>query len=100
MPEVVQGDPVYVRGHELVALVRVETHVRRQAILAHGVVSGRGWGGVRLRPIAIIDRGSTGERRLPIHDGTAQLIGGLLLAALIIPLLLLVALRLARKGSD
>jgi hypothetical protein len=47
--------------------------------------------------VAIIERSQGGERRIRIPDRTAQLIGGLSLAAFIIPLLLALAVRLMRK---
>jgi hypothetical protein len=50
-----------------------------------------------MRPVAILERDEAGERRIPIEDKTAQALGGLLLAALVIPLLLALAVRLVRK---
>ena len=94
--EVVQGEPVQVGDRELVPLVRVTTHLRRRAFVGTDRTSGDGWGFVRLRPVAILERSETGERRLSIPDRTAQALGGFLLAAFIIPLLLAVAVRLAR----
>jgi hypothetical protein len=50
-----------------------------------------------MRPVAILERSGAGERRIPIQDRTAQLLGGLLLAALVIPALMLLAERVARR---
>jgi hypothetical protein len=94
--EVVQGEPVQVGDRELVPLVRVTTHLRRRAFVGTDRTSGDGWGLVRLRPVAILERSEAGERRLSIPDRTAQALGGFLLAAFIIPLLLAVAVRLAK----
>ena len=96
--EVVEGEPIRVGGRELVPVVRVTTHGRRGATVGPDRLAGRGWGFVRLQPIAILERSESGERRASIRDRTAEVLGGLLLAAFIIPLLLAVAVRLARTG--
>jgi uncharacterized spore protein YtfJ len=95
--EVVEGEPIRVGERELVPVVRVTTRVRRHAFVGTGRLAGQGWGLVRLQPVAILERGEADERRIPIHDRTAQALSGLLLAAFIIPLLLAVAVRLARR---
>lgn len=97
MVEVLEGKPIHVGGRELVPVVRMETEVRRRAFVGADGLAGQGMGFVRLRPLAILERGGAGERRIPILDRTAQLLSGLLLAAFIVPLLLVLAVRLARK---
>ncbi len=99
MSEVVEGEPICVEGRELVPLVRVTSRVRRHVFVGADRLAGGGWGFVRLQPVAILERGGGDERRIPIQDRTAQVLGGLLLAAFIIPLLLAAAVRLTRKGS-
>jgi hypothetical protein len=94
--EVVEGEPIQVGERELVPLVRVTTRVQRRAFVGTDRVSGEGWGFVRLRPVAILERSEPGERRLSIPDKTTQALSGFLLAAFIIPLLLAVAVRLAK----
>jgi hypothetical protein len=91
------GEPIHVGGHELVPVVRVTTHSRRRAFVGSGQVAGQGWAWVSMRPVAIIERSQVGERQIRIPDRTAQMIGGLFLAAFIIPLLLALAVRLMRK---
>jgi len=98
MSEIVEGEPIHVGGRELVPLVRVTSRVRRQAFVGSDGVGAQGWGFVRLQPVAIVERSEAGECRFPIQDRTAQTLGGLLLAALVIPLLLALAVRLARKA--
>jgi len=98
--EFVEGKPIHVGERELVPLVRVTTYARRRAFIGNDRLAGQGWGFVRLRPVAIVERGEAGERRIPIQDKTAQALSGLLLAAFIIPLLLAVAVRLAHTGSS
>jgi uncharacterized spore protein YtfJ len=98
MTEIVEGEPIHVGERELVPVVRVTTYARRRAFVGSGRLAGQGWGFVRMQPVAIMERSEAGERCIPIQDKTAQTLSGLLLAALIIPLLLAVAVRLARKS--
>ncbi len=98
--EVVEGKPIRVGERELVPLVRVTGRVRRRAFLGSDRVGAQGWGFVRMRPVAILERDEADERRIPIEDKTVQALGGLLLAAFVIPLLLALAVRLAREDRD
>jgi len=97
MTEVIEGKPLCVEGRELVPLVRVTSRARRRAFVGSDRLAGRGWGFVAMRPIAILERSEAGECRIPIQDKTAQVLCGLLLAALVIPLLLALAVYLARR---
>jgi hypothetical protein len=97
MIKIVEGKPVRVAERELVPVVRVETDVQRRAFVGSSGVVGEGTGFVHLRPIAVLKRSGEGERRIPIYDRTAQLLGGLLLAALVVPALMIIAERIVRK---
>jgi len=106
--EVVEGAPIRVGERALVPQVAVTSGGRRRAFVGREGISGRGWGFVRMRPVALLER-SEGPalsevegsgRRIPIRDTTAQALGGLLLAALVIPLLLALAVRLARRPEN
>jgi len=97
MTHIVEGEPIQIGERELVPLVRVTTYARRQARVRAGNVAGQGWGFVQMHPVAILERNVRGERHLPIRDRTAQTMGGLLLAAVIVPLLLMLAARLMRR---
>ena len=98
MTEIVEGKAIRVGERELTPLVRVTSRVQRQALVGSDQLAGQGWGFMRMRPVAILERSEAGERRIPIQDKTAQTLNGLLLAALIIPLLAAVVC-LARKVS-
>jgi len=98
MSEIVEGEPIHIGERELIPVARVATYVRRRAFVGDGQLAGQGRGFVRIQPIAIIERDGESERRILIRDRTAQTLGGLLLAAFIIPLLLAVAVRLARNS--
>jgi hypothetical protein len=92
----VEGQPIRVGARELVPIVRVTARGQRRAHVGNDELAGLGWGFVRLRPVAILERGASGERHIPIRDRTVQGLSGFLLAAFVIPLLLGVAVRLAR----
>lgn len=98
MTEVFEGKPIRIGGRELVPLVRVTSRVRRQALVGSSRVTGRGWGFVRMQPVALLERSEVGERRIPIQDETTQTLDRLFLVALIIPLLAAIVL-LAHKIS-
>jgi uncharacterized spore protein YtfJ len=93
----IEGEPIHIGERELVPVARVTTYARRRALVGSNQLAGQGWGFVQLRPVAILERSETGERRIPIRDKTAQMFSGLLLAAFITPLLLALAVRLAHK---
>lgn len=97
MIEIMEGEPICVADRELVPIVRVETDVRRRAFIGADGTAGEGSGFVHLRPIAVLERSGMGERCIPVRDKTAQWLGGLLLAALVIPALMLIAERVVRR---
>jgi hypothetical protein len=96
MVQIVEGKPIRVEGRELIPIVRVETSMQRRVFVGSDGLAVHGLGSVTTQPIAILERSDGSERRIAIPDRTAQLLGGLLLAALVIPLLLSVAVRLTR----
>jgi hypothetical protein len=100
MTETVRGDPIQVRGRELVPLVRVTSRVRRRASVGGGGVSGAGWGFVYMRPIAILDRNGAGVHRLPVRSETARSILWLFVVSLIVPLIALLLIYLSRRPDD
>ena len=95
---IVEGEPILVGERELTPVVRMTTYARRRAFVGSDRLDGQGWGFVHLHPVAILERSRGRERRILIEDKTTQALSGLLLAAFIIPLLLLLAVRLARKS--
>jgi len=96
--KVVEGTPIRVGERKLVPQVRVTSYARRRALVGTDRLAGQGGGFVHMRPIAIVERGPSGERRIPIQNKTAQLLSGMLLAAAIIPMLLAGAVFLARNA--
>ena len=98
--KIVEGVPIRVEGREVVPVVRMTSRVQRRAFVCNDRIGARGGGSVHMRPVAILERDETGERRIPIQDKTMQALGGLLLAAFVIPPLLALAVRLMRKTSS
>lgn len=98
MTRIVEGNPIHVGERELVPLVRMTAYVRRRAFVGSDRLDGQGWGFVQMHPVAILERSQGKERRIPIRDKTTRALSGLLLAAFIIPLLLLLAVHLARRS--
>jgi hypothetical protein len=99
LTEIVKGDPIQVAGREIVPLVRVTRRVQRRASLHSDRVGGQGYGLVTMRPIAVLDNGKDGERH-QIRNETARAIGGLVLAALLIPLLTTLLIFVYRSVKD
>jgi len=103
MTELVEGEPFCIGGRELVPLVRVTSRVRRQAHIGSSQLTGRGWGFVRMQPVALLDRSEAGDLGIPIQDKTTQILDRLFLIALIIPLLaalVLLACKISRWCSE
>ena len=96
--EVVEGEGVRVGERELVPVVRVTRRVERRAYVGADGVAGQGSGFVRMKPVAVVERGATSERRFPIQDRTVHTLIGLFLVALVVPLLAIVILRIAECG--
>ncbi len=94
--EVVQGRPLDVEGRHLVPVARRTSGIRRRATISTGV-TGRGGGFVHLRPIGVVEQQGEEQSFIPIPDQTAQALWGMLAAAVIVPLLLILAARLARR---
>jgi hypothetical protein len=94
--EVVEGDPLQVKGREVVPFVRVTRGVRRRATLRSDSLAGQGYGFVHMRPVAIVDKEGNGGRH-QIRNETAWVIGWLALAALLIPWIATLLIYLSRR---
>ena len=88
----VRGEPYNVGGRELIPVVRVVSFGKARGTVGARHVSGRGGGFVWIKPLAVIEVTSEGERRIPIQDGTAAAVRGIL-AAMISTTILLTAIR-------
>ena len=83
----VRGEPYSVGGRELVPVVRVVSFGKATGTVGARQVGGRGGGFVWIKPLAVIEVTPTGERRIPIQDGTAAATRGMLAAAVSMTLL-------------
>ena len=95
--EVVEGEGVHVGERELVPVVRVTRRVERRAYVGADGVAAQGSGFVCMKPVAVVERNATGERRFPIRDRTVHTLAGLFLVALVVPLLAMVIVQLRNE---
>lgn len=95
--EVVRGRPIAVAGRKLVPVVQCTVGQWQRAVIGTGAVTARGGGLVRLRPLGIVEQCGEEERLISIPDGTKQALRGMAAAAVIVPLLLMLAVRLSRR---
>jgi ABC-type uncharacterized transport system involved in gliding motility auxiliary subunit len=92
----VRGQPLEVEGRRLIPVARRTTALWRKALIGNRVAA-HGGGFVHLRPLGLVEQHGDEERFIPIRDQTRQALLGLLAAAIIVPLLLIVAVRMARR---
>ncbi len=95
--EIVRGRPIQVEGRTLVPVVRQTTGSWQQATIGNHRLAGRGGGFVHLHPLGVVEQKGEEERFIPIPDVTARMLVGLFLAAVVVPLLLVIGLRLLRR---
>jgi len=88
----VRGDPYKVGGRELIAVVRIVSFGQAGGTVGARHVSGRGGGFVWIKPLAVIEVTPEGERRIPIQDGAAVAVRGIL-TAMISTVILFTAIR-------
>ena len=85
--ETVRGDPYHVGGRELIPVVRIVSFGKASGTVGTRGVSGRGGGFVWVKPLAVIEVTPDGERRIPIQDGTAAAVRGILVTTISMTLL-------------
>lgn len=99
--QIVQGSPIRVRHKEVVPEAEVSWWMRHRATIGQSHASGFGVGVVRIRPVALVERGQGGRGRIPIHDETARMLVGLAAGAMLIWFLAEIAIRLATlRGGE
>ena len=99
---IVQGEPIRVGQREVVPEVQVTSWLQRRAVIGTHRSSGWGVGSVSIRPLALVERGPMGTRRIPIRDETTRMLVGLAAGAVFVWFLAEVAVRLAtnRGGRE
>ncbi|MCR4406726.1 MAG: hypothetical protein NUW24_07370 [Anaerolineae bacterium] len=88
------GKPIVIGERRLTPVVRVTSFVRRKGVVGTRRLSGWGMGAVHLQPVAVLETTTAGTRRIPVHDRTGKIILGFLAAALALPILLTLLVRL------
>ena len=98
--ETVHGQPMPVEGHRIEPVARRAVGVRRKAMIGTEV-SGMGGAIVRIHPLGIQVGEGPEARFVPIPDRTRQILGIMVAAAIVVPLLLIIATRMAtREGTS
>jgi hypothetical protein len=98
---IVQGSPIRVGHKQVVPEADVSWWMRHRATIGLSHASGFGVGVVRIRPVALVERGPGGSGRISIHDETARMLVGLAAGAVLIWFLAEIAIRLATfKGGE
>jgi uncharacterized spore protein YtfJ len=88
--DIVEGQPIKVGTGELIPVVKVRSIVRRGVTFGTQASRGSGGGLIWLQPLAVIERHPDGsERRIPIRDGSGEVIKTMLVGALALPVLYL-----------
>ena len=85
--ELIEGEPVQVGERQLVPVVKMRSLIRRQATFGTDGSGGGGGGLVWLQPEAIVERRPDGtEERFSITDETGTAIRGMLIGAMVLPI--------------
>ena len=91
------GAPLRVGEQEITPEARVWSLRVKQLNLSRNNASGGGFHWSWSQPTALIERGANGTRRIPLHDFNLELEWALLLAAVIVPVLLIIFTSWARR---
>ncbi len=97
--KVVRGQSRMVEGQMLVPVVRRTVGVTRKAVVGSNSVSAQGGGFVCLHPVGVVVEREGEETILPIPDRTRQTLLGMLVAAIVVPLLLSLGVWMGRKKT-
>jgi hypothetical protein len=98
--QIVEGEPVRVGAYTLTPLVRQVSFERRVGHIGPQRVAGWGTGVAWLKPVAVIEEGPDGRRRVPIPDPTSAALWAMRAAAVLgVALVLLGSWALRRKAG-
>jgi hypothetical protein len=97
--ERIEGKAIEIDGREFVPVVHRTTGIWRGATVSKGY-SGHGGGFVHLRPTGIIERKNGQEHVTPIVDQTANTLRAMVIAAIVVPLVLIAAIRLSARRKN
>lgn len=98
--EIIQGQPLQVGEHEIVPEAEVWSFQTKQMGLQGSGASGGGVWWSWSRPTALIERGPDGTRRVRVNDVNLQFEIALLVAAVVLPLVLLLFTHWANRSTD
>jgi len=93
----VRGKTITIGERRLTPVVRITSFAQRRGVVGTRYLDGWGVSAVQLRPLAVLEKTPTGTRRIPIRDRTREILLTLLAAALALPLILALLVRLAER---
>ena len=91
----IHGEPYDIAGRRLIPIARSVSFGKARAHVGSSHVGGWGTGFVQITPVAIIEEGPEGNRRISITDATTRALWGMLAAGVVAALLFASLRRLA-----
>jgi len=95
--EVVRGKPIEAGGRAWVPLVQRTAGGQQKLFVGAHSQAARGMAFARLRPLGLLEQRDGAERFVAIHDQTRETLLGLLVVALVVPILLMLGAWLSRR---
>ena len=96
----VRGMPIRVLGRTFVPIARVVSLVQHRATIRESGYEGAGWGGVWVKPLAVVEQDGGEAYTMLIPNVTATVLREMALVALALPVLCLAVVSLARWLRD
>lgn len=96
----VRGEPYHVGGRKLIPVVRIVSFGKASVTIGTRQIGGRGSGFVWIRPLAVMEETSQGERRIAVTDGTAEAVRRLLAGMVAITVALAAVRWLVRRAGQ
>lgn len=98
--EVVRGKPIEAGGRIWVPLVRRTAGGRQKLFVGAHAQAARGGAFAHLQPLGLLEQRDGAERFVAIHDQTRETLLGLLVVALVVPILLALGAWLSRRIEE
>ena len=97
---VASGTPVQAYGRTFTPIVRMMSLVQHHATIRESGYEGAGWGGVWVKPLAVVEQDGGQAHTMLIPNVTATVLREMAIVALALPLFCLAVISLARWVRD